>query len=233
MTPGPPPVMTVKPSRASAGPDPLGQRVVGMVLLEAGRAEDRDARADEVQRPKPADELPHDLEDGEELLDRRERGPERKQPLRSRDPADSDPSATGASGRPSSPLSGVGCGPSRQRSAPRVRAMPKHRSLRSRQRSDRARRSLASGGDGYSRLRELEPRADGVEGVDAGGLHLFLGLRALALGRRGIDLAEAPSAESARTETRSPETSAKPRGDREGRRAAAAAVGQDAGRRAA
>src|SRR5260221_12202706 len=43
-----------------AGTDLAGQGVVRMILPEAGRAEDGDARADEVQGPEAAQEFPED-----------------------------------------------------------------------------------------------------------------------------------------------------------------------------
>ena len=71
MMPGPPPVMTVKPSSADPRADLAGQQVIRMCFLEAGRAEDRDAGTDEVQRPEAADELGGDPPDPDQLDDPR------------------------------------------------------------------------------------------------------------------------------------------------------------------
>ena len=57
--PGPPPVITVKPSWLTRRPTSRAMRVVRMRLVEARRPEDRDARPDEVQHAKPADEVAH------------------------------------------------------------------------------------------------------------------------------------------------------------------------------
>ena len=73
MTPGPPPVMTVNPRRASAGSDLPRQLVVGIAFDESRRAENRDARPDEVQRAEALDELHHDPENRDELFPARAR----------------------------------------------------------------------------------------------------------------------------------------------------------------
>ena len=57
ITPGPPPVITVKPIFTMARTDLAAPARSTVALLEARRAEHRHARADEMQRPEAADEV--------------------------------------------------------------------------------------------------------------------------------------------------------------------------------
>ena len=85
----------------------------------------------------------------------------------------------------------------------------------------RARRSLASGGAGSRASASSSRVADRVEGVDAGRLHLLLGLRALALGGRGVDLRARPRPSRRgprRGRPKSRRTRTRPRTPRRGRR---------------
>src|SRR5262249_27460714 len=51
-----------EPGPGESGAEVAGHPVVTVVLVEAGRAEDGHARADEVQRPEPGDQLPEDAQ---------------------------------------------------------------------------------------------------------------------------------------------------------------------------
>ncbi len=67
ITPGPPPVMTVKPSRAHGRADLAGLRVGWMRVGQPGRPEDGHARADEVQDAEAAQEFAGHPGNGAEL----------------------------------------------------------------------------------------------------------------------------------------------------------------------
>ena len=57
ITPGPPPVITVKPRPAERAADFAGHRVVAVVLVEARRSKHRHARSNEMQRAESANEV--------------------------------------------------------------------------------------------------------------------------------------------------------------------------------
>ena len=67
MMPGPPPVITVKPARPRRRPISRAERVVAVVLVEAGRAEDGDAGPDEVEAAEAAHEVGADAQQAAEL----------------------------------------------------------------------------------------------------------------------------------------------------------------------
>ena len=63
MMPGPPPLTTEKPASDSDARDLLGELIIGVIGLGAGRAEDADRGLDARQALEAFDEFRHDLED--------------------------------------------------------------------------------------------------------------------------------------------------------------------------